>query len=59
MVDTFAHLSRISAPRAADKARGFAIIRRGRRPNPLNTAFPFREVSFLGATPGRMTTTQG
>src|SRR5713101_8849406 len=41
------------------KARGFAIVGRRRRPDQLNTVFPFREVSIHGATPDRMTTTQG
>src|SRR5450432_4500575 len=38
------------------EARGFAIVGRCRRPDQLNTVFPFREVSIHGA-PGRMTTT--
>jgi hypothetical protein len=32
------------------KARGFAIVGRGRQPNPLNTEFPFRKLSIHGAT---------
>jgi hypothetical protein len=39
------------------KARGFLIVRRGRRPNPLDTEFPFRKLSVHGATPGEMNTT--
>ena len=30
------------------KARGFAIVGRGRRPNQLNTVFPFRKVFIHG-----------
>jgi hypothetical protein len=34
------------------KARGFVIVRRGRRPNPLNAELPLRELSVHAATPG-------
>jgi len=30
------------------EARGFAIVGRGRRPNQLNTVFPFWKVSIHG-----------
>src|SRR6266404_5089753 len=33
------------------KARGFGIVGRGRRANPLNAEFPFRELSIHRATP--------
>jgi hypothetical protein len=40
------------------KARGLVIVRRRRRPNPLDAEFPFREMSIQGATPSGMNTTR-
>src|SRR6202022_5129301 len=34
-------------------ARGCVMVRRGRRPNPLNSEFPFPELSVHGASPMR------